>query len=360
MRALRELPTTNLSLTDFGWTATVLSRMLIGLLIAIILSLFFVPWQQSVRGSGQVIAYAALERQQTVQAPIEGRVVRWFVQEGDQVKAGTTITELSDNDPNILKRLQREYDAVKSQVDATNLSINSFEGRIASLRSARTAALSNAQQQVRIAEEKRRGAERKVDAARAALKTAEVNVERQRGLHEKGLVSTRTLELAELAFETAKANLDRELANLNASGSDVQAQSANSTRIGSGEQASIESAQSSLQSLYASRAKAEAELAKVETRLARQQSMQIEAPRDGTVMRYIAREGGEIVKAGDPLFVFVPDTVSRAVEVWVDGNDAPLITKGRHVRLQFEGWPAVQFVGWPSVAVGTFGGKLLS
>jgi hypothetical protein len=28
------------------------------------------------------------------------------------------------------------------------------------------------------------------------------------------------------------------------------------------------------------------------------------------------------------------------------------------VRLQFEGWPAVQFVGWPSVAVGTFGGKV--
>jgi hypothetical protein len=28
------------------------------------------------------------------------------------------------------------------------------------------------------------------------------------------------------------------------------------------------------------------------------------------------------------------------------------------VRLQFEGWPAVQFVGWPSVAVGTFGGRV--
>jgi hypothetical protein len=44
------------------------------------------------------------------------------------------------------------------------------------------------------------------------------------------------------------------------------------------------------------------------------------------------------------------------VEIWVDGNDMPLISPGRPVRLQFEGWPAVQFVGWPSVAVGTFGG----
>ena len=35
-----------------------------------------------------------------------------------------------------------------------------------------------------------------------------------------------------------------------------------------------------------------------------------------------------------------------------------LVEAGRHVRLQFEGWPAVQFVGWPSVAVGTFGGTV--
>jgi hypothetical protein len=44
------------------------------------------------------------------------------------------------------------------------------------------------------------------------------------------------------------------------------------------------------------------------------------------------------------------------VEIWIDGNDAAIVSEGRRVRLQFEGWPAVQFTGWPSVAVGTFGG----
>jgi hypothetical protein len=44
--------------------------------------------------------------------------------------------------------------------------------------------------------------------------------------------------------------------------------------------------------------------------------------------------------------------------MWVDGNDAPLITEGRTVRLQFEGWPALQFVGWPQAARGTFGGRV--
>ncbi|MGE3821842.1 MAG: hypothetical protein AB7I30_20705 [Isosphaeraceae bacterium] len=56
--------------------------------------------------------------------------------------------------------------------------------------------------------------------------------------------------------------------------------------------------------------------------------------------------------------MLVPESSTRAAEVWVDGNDAPLISKGRIVRLQFEGWPAVQFGGWPSVAVGSFGGRV--
>lgn len=56
--------------------------------------------------------------------------------------------------------------------------------------------------------------------------------------------------------------------------------------------------------------------------------------------------------------MLVPDTSHRAVEVWVSGNDAPLILPSHHVRLMFEGWPAVQFVGWPEVAVGTFGGTV--
>ena len=65
-----------------------------------------------------------------------------------------------------------------------------------------------------------------------------------------------------------------------------------------------------------------------------------------------------MVKQGQELALIVPETANRAVELVVSGNDAPLLSVGRRVRLQFEGWPAVQFAGWPSVAVGTFGGTI--
>jgi pyruvate/2-oxoglutarate dehydrogenase complex dihydrolipoamide acyltransferase (E2) component len=101
-----------------------------------------------------------------------------------------------------------------------------------------------------------------------------------------------------------------------------------------------------------------ASIAQIDVRLSRQAAQEIFAPRDGTILRLVAAQGSEMVKAGDPVAVLVPDTSDRAVELWVDGNDVPLIYEGRHVRLQFEGWPAVQFSGWPSVAVGTFGGRV--
>ena len=50
------------------------------LLLSLVVGFIFVtiaPWQQSVTGSGNVIAFAPRERQQTIEVPIKGRVVRW-------------------------------------------------------------------------------------------------------------------------------------------------------------------------------------------------------------------------------------------------------------------------------------------
>lgn len=80
------------------------------------------------------------------------------------------------------------------------------------------------------------------------------------------------------------------------------------------------------------------------------------APIDGQVVRLLAVGAGETVKAGDVLAVLAPQTEDLAVDFIVSDNDAPLVSVGRKVRLQFAGWPALQFSGWPSIAVGTFAG----
>jgi len=338
--------------------ARVLARSLVAGTILAVLALVFVPWQQNVPGRGRVIAYAPVERRQPIEAPMTARVVRWYVQEGQRVEAGDVLVELSDNDPALVERLERQLEAVEAQIDAATLAVAVAEAKIAALESARAAAVSGATLRREIAEDRLAGARRKVDAARAALRTAELNRGRQRRLHEAGLASTRARELAELKVETARAELDQALAALDAAEREVAARAAARDEKAASLGAKLEEARRSLQKARSDRAKAEAERTKIEVALARQRTMRVPAPRGGTIFRVVARQGGEIVKQGDPLAVLVPDTEDRAVALWVDGNDAPLITPGRHVRVQFEGWPAVQFVGWPSVAVGTFGGTV--
>lgn len=338
--------------------ARVLAWLLLSAVALSFVAVGVVPWQQSVRGTGRVIAYAPLDRQQPIEAPIAGRVTRWFVQEGSHVVAGDPIVELSDNDPQIIERLERERAALVAQRDAAVLTIAIAESKVASLQTVRTASVVSAGFKRQMSIDRKTAAERALDAAKAKLETAKLNEKRQKTLHAEGLASTRALELAELGLQTAQADLARSQASLKAAKREVLALGADRDKADAKTQADTEGGRSSAQKAKSDRAKADGELAKIDVKLARQRTMRVVAPRDGTIFRVIAKEGGEVAKSGDTLAILVPDTLSRAVELLVDGNDAPLITPGRHVRLQFEGWPAVQFVGWPSVAVGTFGGKV--
>jgi membrane fusion protein, adhesin transport system len=331
-----------------------LNRLLLALIFGGLPVLLLSPWRQNVPGQGRVIAYAPVERQQTVDAPIVGRVVKWHVQEGDFVTEGQLIAEMADNDPDILDRLERERSAAQSQIEAIDVSLTVTEGRIAALETVRTSAVLNAALRRDMADDRKRAAQRALDAARASLVTAELQLERQRKLHEKGLASTRELELAELQQATSAAEVDRATATLEAATREVRALVADRDKTAADALANIESARATIQQLRASRAQADGDLARIDVRLSQQRRMQVYAPRPGTVLRVIAREGGEMLTVGEPIALLVPKTEAVAVELWVDGNDAPLVTPGRTARLQFEGWPAIQFVGWPSVAIGTF------
>ena len=153
-----------------------------------------------------------------------------------------------------------------------------------------------------------------VDAARIAAETAEIDLERTRRLFDEGLASRREFEQARIRVEELKAKA----------------------------------------------AEAVAALRRLEVDNTRLSMQTVRAPRDGVILRVNAGDVSTFVSSGDVLATFVPDSVTRAVELYIDGRDVALLRVGANVRLQFEGWPVVQFSGWPSVAVGTFGGRVIA
>lgn len=321
-------------------------------------ALVLLPWQQSVGATGRVIAFDPFDRVQTVAAPVDGRIRHAWVVEGSRVAAGDPLLEIVDNDPEILERLQLQRDALGAQLAAAREKSQSFGSRIIALESARDLAISAARSRIAVAVARLQSARHGVEAANANAQQARANYLRQEELVSEGLASTLDFELAQRAFAEAEARGAQEKQALAAAENDLQAERAEIGRIESQANAGIESARASGQSALMQVASLEERIAQLDSRVARQTTQLITAPRAATILRVHAAPGAQLVKAGDPLVMLIPDTESRAVELWVDGNDVPLVHEGRKVRLQFEGWPAVQFAGWPSVAVGTFGGRV--
>lgn len=338
--------------------ARTIARLFSVLLFIVAMALAFVPWQQNSPAHGRVVAFAPLDRQQVVEAPVDGRVMHWHVREGDRVSEGAALVDIADNDADLVSRLEREKEAVHARIDAARARTKAVGERIESLESSRDSALQAATSRVRMAQERVRAANQTLVAAKATTKTAEQNLERQQSLFKDGLTSKRTVELAELDVARAQTEAERASAALSSARAEESALEADMMKIRNDASASINDGSASRASAQAEIASAEAELARMEVRLARQLMQAVKAPRSGTVLRVVAKQGGEMVKMGEVLLSIVPDTDDAAVELWIDGNDVNLVSAGRNVRLQFEGWPAIQFSGWPSVAVGTYGGTV--
>ncbi|MEB3237101.1 MAG: HlyD family efflux transporter periplasmic adaptor subunit [Candidatus Sericytochromatia bacterium] len=334
------------------------ARRLAKVFLILLTAATLAPWQQNVAGDGKVVAFAPVARQQRVDAPVDGVLAAVRVREGDRVRAGDPLIEIRDVDPRRLERLANERDLAANRVAELADRVASLDDRQRSVAALQRESARGAAARLTEATARRDAAIQAVGAAEAELEASTLNLKRHRQLVLKGLVAQRDLELAIAAEARARTGRDAALAQRAAAeaalaGARAAVGQADATLLAEtqGARAAVQAARTDLQA-------ARTTLLRAETGLARQATQQVRAPRAGMVTRVMTGQGGELIKAGEPLLTLVPETRDRAVAITVDGNDASLIAPGRKVRLQFEGWPAVQFVGWPSVAVGTFGGRV--
>jgi multidrug efflux pump subunit AcrA (membrane-fusion protein) len=318
--------------------------------------IIFTPWLQTVPGYGQVIAYAPLERQQNIEAPIKGMITKWYVKEGSYVKKGDNIAIIQDNDPMYLKRLQEQRTFILDTINAYQNKINTYLLIIKNQEEARNNAILSAEFKINTASEKVKASENTLIASEAALETAKLNLERQEILEKKGLTSTRNYELAILDYKRAFNDYERNKALLEVAKKEFSIAIADKEKLLRDTKVSIEKIRTDLMTSQSELAKAFSELNKIDITIARQNTQFVKAPINGTILRLKANQVTEYVKEGDTLAIIVPDTNELAVELLITGNDVPLVVESEKVRLQFEGWPALQFNAWPSVAIGTFGG----
>ncbi len=363
----KQWPAESLGLVKFPHSARPLALMIMLLLLAVTFGLFLIPWQQSVSGAGRIIIFSPMERPQNIEAQIPGRILKWHVREGVQVKQGDLVVELSELDqkfldPEQLARLESQKSVLKTRLEAAQARAEALEQQIAALSNSQKNALPAADERAKQAEDRLRQAEQTLEAARQSRLTAELNLKRVTELEAKGLRSRRDRELAELEYVRTNTEVERAQAALEVARKDTAIGRLDRLKIEGDTTASISSARASLASTRETIASVNSDILKLEIEIhnlrGRIDQRRVLAPKDGRIVRLLAVGAGETVKAGDILAVLAPETDDLAVDFIVSDNDAPLISVGRQVRLQFAGWPALQFSGWPSIAVGTFAGRV--
>ncbi|TWT40763.1 HlyD family secretion protein [Botrimarina hoheduenensis] len=351
-------------------------------------ALVFVPWVQVIKGSGAVIALDPFERPQIVQAPVKGRIAERGagVQEAAYVTRGQLLFRIEDQDPDYLMRLQTQVQLAQAEVErsrerllsATELKETSerelmrVEEEIDYLKVARDELVKAIDQQIEQSRNKLSAARNKLIGAEAKRVQLEQDYIRQSNLFRDGIVSEREQQKSDQAYQVAVAEVAVAEQEVAAAEAGVIGKERERDSKREEYQAKIKKVEGALEKTTAGIQYAAINIAKTreeinqkesklldsERKLAVQETQDVLAPRDGYIMDLRVFDTSSIVKVGDQLCRIVPETKSPAVQVWVKGNDAPLIHVGDHARLTFEGWPAVQFSGWPSVAIGTFAGTV--
>ncbi|MEX0828837.1 MAG: HlyD family efflux transporter periplasmic adaptor subunit [Nitrospirales bacterium] len=343
-------------------------RFIIGFFLVFILILAFVPWTQTITAQGQLSAYSPAERPQEVHAPLDGRIATWHINEGMAVKKHDLILELADVDsrflaPDLLERLDQSMQALKERRETALTRSQLLSQQLEEMTKLTDATTGSADSRVQEAAQRIQSFKQRLAAAKIAAQTAHLNLQRSHILEADGLLSRRELELAIQAEAAAQAELKASEAALQEVTQSRQALTHGRAQIEAELVQRILNIRSQRAATLGEAAQASKELADLaltrSNAAQRQTASRITAPIDGTVVRMTQMGTGEIVKQGASLFTIVPDTATRAVEMWAEPLDAPLLTPGRNVRLMFHGIPTIPLPSWPELMAGTFDGKIL-
>ncbi len=343
------------------------SRTAFLIFILLVVTVSFVPWTQTITVQGRLSSYLPKDRPQEIHAQINGKIVNWHVNEGDEVNKNDLILSLGDINPrfmapDLIHRLDESRQALEQQKKAAQDQAEILSQRIKEMEALAKATNSSAQARVSEADNKVLNAEQRLAPAEGNLETAQLNLERLRALREKGLVSQRELELAIQAVTEAKAEVKAVQAKLNEAQEGRRALAHQSEQIDAELIQRLLDTKSKRVTALSDFAKASKELADLELNrsnaLERQKAGQVIAPFDGKIVRISPIGQGEIVHSGDLLFTLVPQQVTPAIEMWSNAIDAPLLKPGRPVRILFNGVPAIPLPAWPEFMAGTYDGTI--
>ena len=339
---------------------------LMGILLLTLL-IMFLPWTQNIRAKGIVTTLRQEQRPQQLNSIIAGTAIKWYVKEGDFVKAGDTILQLGEVkvdyfDPQLLERTEQQIQAKQQTIDGYKNKAQATVTQSEALKQARELKLQSLDNKIAQQQFKVKSDEADLIAANNELETYKRQIDAAKLMLDSGAISL-------IDFERRKINYQNAIAKSNSASNKLLQSKQELTILGIDQRSAIQEytdkiakADGDRFSTLSDAASTEAEVSKLQNQYsnydARNKLYYIIAPQSGQVTKAKKAGLGEFIKEGEMIIEIVPDNIQYAVELFVEPMDLPLINIGQKVRFVFDGFPAIVFSGWQGRRYGTFGDKV--
>lgn len=334
-----------------------------------LLVLLFIPWTQNIRTTGYVTTLRQEQRPQEINNIIPGRVIQWFVKEGDFVKKGDTIVQLAEIkdaylDPSLLKRTEQQLQGKQNAISYYNNKVTATEQQIKALENERDIKLKSIEQKITQVKRKIQSDSAELAAASNEMQVSIRQMEGAAKMYDAGVIPLTEYERRKVNFQNVQAKQLKAQNNFNNSKQDLLITQLDLNGAVQDYAEKISKAQGDKFQSLSQIGSGQADVAKLEVDYSnykiRSGQYWVLAPQDGQVIK--AKKAGinEIVKEGDMIVEIVPDNIEFATEIWVRPMDLQLINIGQKIRFMFDGYPAIVFSGWPKASYGTFGGKVVA
>lgn len=329
----------------------------------------FLPWTQNVRARGSVTTLRQEQRPQELNSIIPGRIIKWYVKEGDFVQAGDTILQIGEVkddyfDPELIGRTSQQLSAKQLSVDYYKSKVTTTQNQIGAIENSRGLKQAQLQNKILQLQIKLQSDSAELVAALNDYSIATKQYKRQQAMYDSGLVSLTQLEQRNASFQNAAAKktmAENKLANTR---QELGIVSLEINAVNQDYLEKISKAQGDQFQSMSQIAGGQGEVAKLQNQVSnyniRSGMYFITAPQSGQVIKAKKAGIGEMIKEAEVLVEIVPDRADYAVELYVEPVDLPLIAPGQTVQFLFDGFPAIVFSGWPNTSYGTFTGKIIA
>ena len=333
----------------------------------LLIVLLFLPWTQNIRAKGNITAIEQSQRPQEINSVIPGKIVKWYVKEGDIVNAGDTILQLGEVkveyfDPRLLERTKQQINAKQNSASGYQNKAATAEMQTSVLTEGRGLKQSSIENKIAQQALKVNSDEIDLTAVNNELSVLKRQIDAGRVMLDSGAISLVEFERRKVSFQNAvakKTSAENKLAQSRQELINLRIEQ-NISLMDYNDK--ISKAEGDKFSSLSNVASTEADISKLENTYssydARNKLYYVIAPQAGQITKARKTGIGEILKEGEMIAEIVPNKIDYAVEMYVEPMDLPLLSRGQKVRFIFDGIPAIVFSGWPNTSYGTFGGKV--